>query len=190
MLNYEEQFRRLAVSPPTSVPELGPVDLELWTQPSRSRVSLNLFASSVTAPITANLIAPSPTLPAAPREVLVLHTATTSINQVDVPSVRVKSPTRQPLHAASRLTGHAMPPRPIGRRCQDSARQRPRREINCFSSLALSNPFSDFSVVANSHTKRFSFIVLDLTYLLTYWMCVICSQSGFRATASCYTSVL
>ena len=92
--------------------------------------------------------------------------------------------------AASRLTGHAMPPRPIGRRCQDSARQRPRREINCFSSLALSNPFSDFSVVANSHTKRFSFIVLDLTYLLTYWMCVICSQSGFRATASCYTSVL
>lgn len=85
LLNYEEQFRRLAVSPPTSVPELGPVDLELWTQPSRSRVSLNLFASSVTAPITANLIAPSPTLPATPREALQL------------PSVRVKSPTRQPL---------------------------------------------------------------------------------------------
>ena len=97
LLNYEEQFRRLAVSPPTSVPELGPVDLELWTQPSRSWVRLNLFASSVTAPIRANLIAPSPTLPAAPREALVLHTPTTSINQVDLPSVRVKSPTRQPL---------------------------------------------------------------------------------------------
>ena len=97
LLNYEEQFRRLAVSPPTSVPELGPVDLELWTQPSRSWFRLNLFASSVTAPITANLIAPSPTLPAAPREALVLHTPTTSINQVDLPSVRVKSPTRQPL---------------------------------------------------------------------------------------------
>ena len=63
--------------------------------------------------------------------------------------------------------GHAMPPRPVGRRCQDSARQRPRQEINCFNSLVLSNPFSDFSVVANSHTKRFTNIVLDLTYLGT-----------------------
>ena len=66
---------------------------------------------------------------------------------------------------APRLTGHAMPPRPIGRLCQDSARQRPRQEIKCLNSLALSNPLSVFSVVANSHTKRFSNIVLDLTYL-------------------------
>ena len=29
--------------------------------------------------------------------------------------------------------------------------------------------------VANSHTKRFTNIVLDLTYLLTYSMCVVCS---------------
>ena len=66
-----------------------------------------------------------------------------------------------------------MPPRPIGRLCQDSARQQPRQEIKCLNSLALSiNPFSVFSVVANSHTKRFSNIVLDLTYLHVRTGCV------------------
>ena len=78
-------------------------------------------------------------------------------------------------------SGHGMPPRPIGRRCQDSARQRPRQEIKCLNSLALSNPFRFSLFVANSHTKRFTNIVLDLTYLLTHWMCVICSQPGFLA---------
>ena len=127
-----------------------------------SRVRLNLFASFVTASITAKLIAPSPTLPAAPREALVLHTATISIKLMFPPLL--SGPPRVQSLPLLVSPGHAMPPWPIGRRCQDSARQRPRQEINCFNSLALSNPFSVLSFVANSHTKRFTNIVLDLTY--------------------------
>ena len=89
--NYEEQYRRPAAH--DLFVNWGLVYLELWTRPSRSRVRLNLFAPFVTASITAKLIAPSPTLPAAPREALVLHTATISINQVDVPTAPVRSPT-------------------------------------------------------------------------------------------------
>ena len=77
-------------------------------------------------------------------------------------------------------SGHGMPPRPIGRRCQDSARQRPRQEIKCLNSLALSNPFSVFSLCSeftyqeiHKYCSRFD--------LLTHWMCVICSQPGFLA---------
>ena len=68
-------------------------------------------------------------------------------------------------------SSHAMPPRPIGRRCQDSARQRPRQEIKC-STVSLSVALFRFSLfVANSHTKRFRNIVLDLTYLLSECVC-------------------
>ena len=72
---------------------------------------------------------------------------------------------------------------------QDSALQRPRQEIKCLNSLALSNPFSVFSLCSEftyqevlKYCSRFD--------LLTYWMCVIFSQPGFRTTAGCYTSVL
>ena len=99
--NYEEQYRRPAAH--DQFVNWGLVDLELWTRPSRSRVRLNLFASFVTASITAKLIAPSPTLPADPRDALVLHTATISINQVDVPTAPVRSPTCA-VAAAPRLT--------------------------------------------------------------------------------------
>ena len=41
------------------------------------------------------------------------------------------------------------------------------RNRKCLNSLALSNPFPVFSVVPNSNTKRFSNMVLDLTYART-----------------------
>ena len=177
MLNYEEQFR---------LPSAHNLSLNwglvIWScGTSRSRVRLNLIASSVTAP--------SPTQPPL-REALFLHAATMSISHVDVPDVPVRSLTCAAAAASRLIRSCDAAHWTIGRRCQDSARQRPRQEIKCLNSLAPVTLFRFSLFVANSHTKRFTNIVLDLTYLLTYWMCVICSQPGFRATSSCCTSVL
>ena len=71
-------------------------------------------------------------------------------------------------------SGHGMPPRPIGRRCQDSARQRPRQEIKCLNSLALSDPFSGFSLCSEIHKycSRFDLLThaLNLCHLFPAWL--------------------
>ena len=92
------------------------------------------------------------------------------ISHVDVPAVPFRSPTSAAA-AASRLI-----------RSWDAAQANwttlPRFSPPATAAVTLFR-FSLF--VANSHTKRFTTIVLDLTYLLTHWMCVICSQPGFLA---------
>ena len=155
MLNYEEQFRR-----PTAHNLSLNWGLVIWScGTSRSRVRLNLIASSVTAP--------SPTQRHL-QEALFLHAATMSISHVDVPAVPVRSPSCAAAAASRLIRSCDAAHWTIGRSCQDSARQRPRQEIKCLNSLAPSNPFSVFSLCSDSHTKRFTNIVLDLTYLLTY----------------------
>ena len=76
-------------------------------------------------------------------------------------------------------SGHGMPPRPIGRRCQDSARQRPRQEIKCLNSLALSNPFSVFSLCSeftyqeiHKYCSRFDLLThpLNVCHLFPAWL--------------------
>ena len=76
-------------------------------------------------------------------------------------------------------SGHGMPPRPIGRRCQDSARQRPRQEIKCLNSLALSNPFSGFSLCSeftyqeiHKYCSRFDLLThaLNVCHLFPAWL--------------------
>ena len=110
----------------------------IWScGPSRSWVRLNLIASSVTAP--------SPTqFPL--REALFLHTATMPISHVDVPAVRFRSPASAAAAASRLIRSWDAAHWTIGRRCQDSARQRPRKEIKCLNSLALRSPFSVFSL--------------------------------------------
>ena len=76
-------------------------------------------------------------------------------------------------------SGHGMPPRPIGRRCQDSARQRPRQEIKCLNSLALSNPSSGFSLCSeftyqeiHKYCSRFDLLThaLNVCHLFPAWL--------------------
>ena len=73
----------------------------------------------------------------------------------------------------------AISPRPIARRCQDSARQRPRQEIKCFNSLAVSNPFSVFSLCSeftyqeiHKYCSRFDLLThaLNVCHLFPAWL--------------------
>ena len=68
------------------------------------------------------------------------------ISHVDVPAAPFRSPASAAAAASRLIRSWDAAHWTIGRRCQDSARQRPRKEIKCLNSLALSNPFSVFSL--------------------------------------------